>query len=233
MATWGVLYIVWGDEKRYGPVIDRSIASLKLHHPELPVRVMKLDQLADPTRPLLAKADMINFTPFDNTLFLDADTVVMGRLDHGFRKAEQFHLALSVCECPWARRYDCVDDDTVEYNTGVLFFSQGARPVFEAWRRLALTTSSVTRWMDKDGRLKGMNHNDQASFAVAVRESGLNPFVLPFNWNLRPSWHRSFFAPVKIWHDYSDPPPQLVALNDRIARGEIPPAYTELDALSA
>lgn len=228
MGTWGVLYVVWGEEKRYGPVLDRSIASLKRHHPELPVRVMKMDLPGDPTRPLLAKADMINMTPFDHTLFLDADTVVLGRLDHGFRKAEQFHLAVSICECPWARRYDSVDTDMVEYNTGVLFFSAKARPVFEAWARLAPVTSSVTRWMDSDGRLKGMNHNDQASFAIAVEQSGINPFVLPYNWNFRPSWHRSFFAPVKIWHDYSEPPEELLHLSARAERGEIPPAYMEL-----
>jgi hypothetical protein len=225
MSNWGVLYIVWGD--RHSAVLDRSIASLKRHHPELPVRVFAMEQATDPTRPLLAKADMINMTPFENTLFLDADTVVLGRLDHGFRKAELFHLALSICECPWARRYDSVTDDTVEYNTGVLFFTQGARPVFQKWAELATTTSSVTRWMDRDGRLKGMNHNDQASFAVAVEQSGVNPFVLPFNWNFRPSWHRSFFAPVKIWHDYGEPPENLLHTNEQIAQGQIPPAYME------
>lgn len=225
MASWGVLYIVWGDKHK--PVLDRSIASLKRHHPELPVRVVAMEQPGDPMRPLLAKADMINLTPFENTLFLDADTVVLGRLDHGFAKAERFHLALSICECPWARRYEGVQGDVVEYNTGVLFFTQGARPVFQAWAELAATASSVTRWLDRDGRLKGMNHNDQASFALAVERAGINPFVLPFNWNFRPSWHRSFFAPVRIWHDYGDPPEALLRANEDIAQGRIPPAYME------
>lgn len=227
MSGWGVLYIVWGDKVR--PVLDRSIASLKRHHPELPVRVMAMDAPSDPVRPLLTKAAMIDLTGFENTLFLDADTVVLGRLDHGFRKAEQFHLAASICECPWACRFEGVPGDTVEYNTGVLFFTRKARPVFDAWRELAATTSSVTRWVDRDGRLKGMNHNDQASFALAVERSGINPFVLPFNWNFRPAWHRSAFAPVRIWHDYSEPPEALLNANERIARGEMPPAYMEFE----
>lgn len=225
MSKWGVLYVVWGD--RHRPVLERSMASLKRHHPELEVHVVAMEQATDPTRPLLAKADMINMTPFENTLFLDADTVVLGRLDHGFRKAEQFRLALSICECPWANRFEGVSGDTVEYNTGVLFFTQGARPVFEKWAELATSTSSVTRWVDRDGRLKGMNHNDQASFALAVEQSGINPFVLPFNWNFRPSWHRSFFAPVKIWHDYGEPPAALLTTNEQIAQGHLPPAYME------
>ena len=39
-----------------------------------------------------------------------------------------------------------------------------------------------------------------------INKFKFNPFVLPLNWNFRPIWHRSFFGPIKIWHDYSDPP---------------------------
>ncbi len=58
-----------------------------------------------------------------------------------------------------------------------------------------------------------MSANDQGSFALAVEQTGFNPFVLPHNWNFRPLWHRSFFGPIKIWHDYSDPPPFFDEIN--------------------
>ena len=57
-----------------------------------------------------------------------------------------------------------------------------------------------------NGRVGRMPYNDQASFAVAVERLQFNPFVLPLNWNFRPIWQRSFFGPLKIWHDYNDAP---------------------------
>jgi len=36
---------------------------------------------------------------------------------------------------------------------------------------------------------------------------------LPLNWNFRPQWHRSFFGPIKVWHDYADPPAFFTELN--------------------
>ncbi len=44
------------------------------------------------------KATMFDLSPFDETLFLDLDTVVLGRLDFGFQKAQQFGLAIAICE---------------------------------------------------------------------------------------------------------------------------------------
>jgi hypothetical protein len=47
---------------------------------------------------------MAAMTPFEETLFLDADTVPLGRLDFGFEQAQRFGLACCICEVPWARR---------------------------------------------------------------------------------------------------------------------------------
>ena len=43
-----------------------------------------------------------------------------------------------------------------------------------------------------------MKLNDQAGFALAVQELGINPFVLPLNWNYRPRWEPSVYGPVKV-----------------------------------
>src|SRR5262249_10934835 len=78
-------------------------------------------------------------SPFDETLFLDADTVVLDRLDFGFDQAQRFGLACSICECPWSRRYRGLPkDDGVEYNTGVLFFTRSVQALFSRWTRLFL-----------------------------------------------------------------------------------------------
>src|SRR5437762_14278570 len=101
MSKRGGLYIVWGERaERY---CERSIASFKRWHPDLPHHVVRLPSTTDWCEGLLEKARMMNLSPFDETVFLDADTVVLDSLDFGFEKAQQHGLACSICECPWAR----------------------------------------------------------------------------------------------------------------------------------
>jgi lipopolysaccharide biosynthesis glycosyltransferase len=197
-------------------MLDRSISSLATVHPELPVHVERLESAT-----LLDKARIFDLSPFDQTLFLDADTVVMGDLAYGFESAEKFGLACCICECPWARRYSCFSGDAIEYNTGVIFFTKdwescyggncprsSVRDVFKEWAKLAGELPSASRFIGKDGPAE-MPHNDQASFAAAIDRTGFNPWILPLNWNFRHRWQKTVFGPVKIWHDY-DPVPDAV-----------------------
>ena len=92
MAKRGVLYMTWGNEPRTERALRRSIESLRRCHPELPFEIARgADQ--GPIEGLLQKAAMLDRSPFEETLFLDADTVVLGRLDFGFEKARQHGLA--------------------------------------------------------------------------------------------------------------------------------------------
>jgi hypothetical protein len=77
---------------------------------------------------------------------------------------------------------------------------------------LAETIDSSILGVNEQGIYK-MPANDQGSFALAIEQTSFNPFVLPLNWNFRPHWHKSFFGPIKIWHDYSDPPAFFEELN--------------------
>ena len=65
-----------------------------------------------------------------------------------------------------------------------------------------------------------MAHDDQCSFAAAVEETKFLPFVLPLNWNFRPQWQLSFFGPIKIWHDYVEPPPFFAEMRKYYEQGE-------------
>ncbi len=209
--------MVWGGGVEVA--LERSIASLKKRHPELPVEVIRLTA-PDPVQGLVQKTEMLERTPFDETLFLDADTVVLDRLDFGFEKAAKFDLACCICEVPWAARYVGLGDrpDMIEYNTGVLFFTKKARPVFDAWRRLAREIDSSLYFV-KDGKHGKMSYNDQCGFAAAIEEVGISPFVLPLNWNLRPSYVGHFFGPVKIWHSYGIVPPEIEKLAEDYRSG--------------
>ena len=206
MSKQGALYVVWGDVDE--AVLERSIASLKVCHPELPVHVERLPDGST----LLDKARMLDFTPFDETLFLDMDTVVLGDLDFGMRKGREVGLAICICECPWARRYTGLSGDLVEYNTGVIFFTNKAKPVFDAWKSLVEKVDSSIVFRAGGDYVK-MPLNDQAGFAKAIDDTGFVPYVLPLNWNFRPRWHKSWFGPLKIWHDYAPVPDALVENN--------------------
>ena len=206
MKIRGVLYIVWG--KFNEALLKRSQESLKTHHPSLPVEVIRLPDNAS----LLDKANMLDLTPFEETLFLDADTVVMDNLEFGFEKAALTGLACSICECPWARRYNGIKGDVVEYNTGVIFFTRIAKPVFDMWKSSAQVIDSSILFRHGDS-LARMPMNDQASFAAAIEETGFNLFVLPYNWNFRPKWHKSWYGPIKIWHDYEPVPKPILQRN--------------------
>jgi hypothetical protein len=205
----GVLYMVWGHGM--DAMLERSLASLRQIHPDLPVHIERSEEPAEKWRGLLKKAAMARISPFEQTLFLDADTTVLGNLDYGFEMAARHGLACAHCESPWARRHQGLKEtgDLVEFNTGVLFFGAKARPVLDAWERLVSTVDSSTVFVTPEGNLERQNFDDQASFAAAVKETEFVPFVLPLNWNFRPMFHRTFFGPLKIWHDYAAVPAEL------------------------
>ena len=223
----GVLYMVWGSEIE--ATLQRSIASARAVHPELPIEVVRLDGAANDAANLLQKTRMAERTPFAETLFLDADTVVLDRLDFGFEKAAQFGLACCICESPWARRYRglATSGDLIEYNTGVLFFTERAKPVFDLWPSLAAEIDSASLFA-KDGKPVVMPANDQASFAVAVERAGFSPFVLPPNWNFRYEFQKSFFGPIKIWHSYWNVPAVMTQLGDYYRKPDAVIQYVEL-----
>ena len=206
--TRGVIYVYWGN--KYEDELQRSIASLKRHHPELPYKIVKLPDNST----LMDKAAMMDYSPYDTTLYLDTDTVVLDRLDYGFEKAEKFGLACCICECPWARRYGEFSGDIVEYNTGVLFFTKKAKPIFDAWKEHSDGRVDSSIRFYAGNQVLVMKSNDQGSFVSAMEQTGFNPFVLPLNWNFRPQWHKTFFGPVKVWHDHSDVPDSIHFWNE-------------------
>jgi hypothetical protein len=202
----GILSIYWGDESKLP--IERLKTSVAKFHPELPHQIIKVEAPSDNASSLNLKASMLDLSPFDETLFLDIDTVVLGDLNFGFEKAKQFGLAIAICESPWAKRYRKIfSGDQIEYNTGVIFFTKAAIQVFDAWKALSQEVDSENLGVAfGTGEIFRQTANDQASFALAIENVGLNPFVLPMNWNFRPMWQKSFCGPIKIWHDYMDPP---------------------------
>ena len=200
-----------------------SIASVKKFHPDWGVHVRELGAEFEGKvgmegyRGLLEKGRMNDFSPFEETLYLDADTTVMGRLDYGFEQAGRFGLACTHCVCPWARRYAKIPQraDTVEYSTGVMFWvKEKMQRLFDEWKRVTPLLDS-TIYFYKEGKVMQAPYGDQGAFSAVVEGMGFNPFVLPGNWNFVPQRQTWFFGPLKVWHDYAEPPAAFWDLNRR------------------
>jgi hypothetical protein len=207
----GVLYMIWGQEIE--PVLERSLASVKAVHPELPTEIVRLSANPNTLESLLEKAAMFDRSPFAETLFLDADTIVLDRLDFGFTQAQRFGLACTISEYPWARYYKGLADrgDMIDYSTGVLFFTEAAKPIFDWWQKLAPTLDS-SALLAHAGKIVTRPANDQGSFSEAINRLAISPFVLPRNWNFRYPVDRSFVGPLKIWHSYYPLPPDVAKI---------------------
>src|SRR5690349_12152786 len=93
----GILYIKWGS--RLDGQLARSVQSVRQFYPTLPIHVQELPESAG----IMAKASMFDFSPFEQTLFLDCDTVVLSDVTFGFEMAQKHGIACCISECPWAR----------------------------------------------------------------------------------------------------------------------------------
>lgn len=227
----GILYMVWEGppgltgcgQVPYQALLERSIASVKKHLPDVPVKVIE----CDPKNGLLNKTLMGRLTPFKSTLFLDADTVVLGDLRWAWNQAEKHGMACCIGQCPWLRRYGQRFGDGIEYNTGVLFFTNYVESIMDMWELLGTDVGASSRFMQGD-KLCGLECDDQFSFARAVAGTNFNPWVLPMNYNFQPGWQTRFFTPMKVWHSVHPVPPGLEERSLDVASGKSLVSFCEI-----
>ncbi|HEX9887595.1 MAG TPA: hypothetical protein VGA70_13945 [Longimicrobiales bacterium] len=154
--------------------------------------------------PLRFPADKVSQyarTPWDVTLLLDSDTMVLGELDFGFQMAERHGLAVVVApNTSFVLHYGVRGDrDAPQYNGGVLFWDR-RRPVYsDLWRDVqAIMEAEAEDWsvLEENPAL-----NDQSALSRYLHERGFNPYVLPLTWNLRPQFGMTTgYGPIKILH---------------------------------
>lgn len=196
----GVLYLAWGTKcreelKRSQHSVDRF--DLAHHAVEGSV-----------SHALGQKTGIYDASPFDLTLFLDTDTVLLDDPSFGFEMAERYGLCVVIAPASNATLHFQIEGapaDLVQYNTGVIFFKKGdrVRALFEAWSRYCPPAEP----------------NDQPGFARAVYETGFNPFVLPLAWNYRAEYGQGpIFGPIKVWHSRR-PLPKNIHQYNQDARG--------------
>jgi hypothetical protein len=80
-----------------------------------------------------------------------------------------------------------------------------------------------------DGKVVHLPDDGRLGLAKAVERSGIVPFVLPVNWNLRPPGQRSFFGPVKLWRGDGAVPALLQDLGQYYDRPDAIVQFHELE----
>jgi len=165
--TKGVLYVAYGQKARQEARL--SAESLARVHFDWPVMVVTDDDpvgwapsiawpdIGTPGR--WAKVNLDLLSPWDQTLFLDADTRVYDRLDVGFGYLDQGWDMVIVpslpqggdllAHCQEAERQATLWEtriDPLQLNTGVIWFRKNYRieMLFQTWR------DEWMRWKDQD-----------------------------------------------------------------------------------
>ncbi|SHH54321.1 hypothetical protein [Marivita hallyeonensis] len=203
-ARRGVMYVAWG--RAHVDVARRSAASVKRSNPGLPCAIWcaadddttGFDQAfvipSDMTRP---KVGALKFSPFDETLYLDNDTLVRADLGSLFDLLQRFDLCgaqVMLWHRPRHKRMwkTALPETFPEINCGVLLYRKNAATdrFFDDWQ-LAYDEAGMKI--------------DQPTFRETLWTSDLRFYVLPPQFN-----KRIFEASELIYSD--QPKPRILHL---------------------
>ena len=200
-AHRGVLYIAWG--QAHVDVARRSAASVKRHNPALGTAIWCAADddtsgfdhaFVIPKGLNRPKVDLLTETPFDETLYLDNDTLIRADLASLFDLLQKFDLC-GAQVILWHRprhnkrwRSD-VPETFPEINCGVLLYrrSQNVNDFFNQWSAAFVEAGFKV---------------DQPTFRELLWESDLRFYVLP------PQFNKRVFEASELI--YSDAPPARI-----------------------
>jgi hypothetical protein len=162
---------------------------------------------------MLRKSEMGRHLPeeYDNFLFLDPDTWVLGDVSFAFEKASAAGFALVQANAYLLDQFKnfstVMEQEGVQarglpqHNAGVIFFSRSDRTmaVHQTWQDLCF------KWRDSTVAHKG---GDQHFLNLALELNGLTPFTLIRNYNYRAN-RDPVLGEVRIWHWGVAPPANL------------------------
>jgi hypothetical protein len=189
----GVLYIVFGDN--FIKELKFSAESVKKYNPDLHITVFSdkkfdceyVDEIRNiEVKHLRPKIDYIADAPYEQTLFLDTDTIINHSLDDLYEILDKYDIALAH---DLARKRKKFFDTIPEYgkipysfsevNTGVIAFNRNEKTLnlFKMWKENFYKYYNVVPW-------------DQPSFRVSVWNSDVSMYVLPVEYNIRSKANR-------------------------------------------
>ncbi len=206
----GAVYIITQDP-RYVPMLITSAESLKRAMPDLPITVFSQFPIenplfenvirVEPTQDgFYDKATWIEKTPYDRTLFIDADTYVLDPVPELFSLLDQFDCAATHEEylsTDWFKRYtrDDIPSSFPEFNTGILLLKRS-----EKMQRLLRNWGDLYR--DYLHEKPGQELNDQPFFRAAAYHSDIRIATLTREYNCKYRGQGYLNQRVKILHGH-------------------------------
>jgi len=207
----GIVYITFVKNKKAESLkeLRHSVESVKKVHPQLPVtlftdadpRISSIDnvQIVDVIGERIKQIYLYD-SSYENTLYMDCDTRVVGSIIELFDLMPRFDIAASIDHMrkfkdtakTWDR-YDAVPDGFSEFAGGIILFRKApvVSKFFDLWK------TRYKEWCKVSGRF-----NDQPSFRVSMYESpDLKVHTLPPEYNLRSKKYHNITP--RIYHNHS------------------------------
>jgi len=208
----GALYIITQDP-RYVDMLLTSAASLKRAMPDLPITAFSQFPIESPLFDSIVqvqptkdgfydKSKLIQSSPYERTLFIDADTYVLEPIPELFLLLDRFDCAATHEEylnTDWHQRYPRTDipSSFPEFNTGILMFKRSERMnrVLEQWGTL------YRQYLEEK---PGQPINDQPFFRVAAYCGDVRIATLTREYNCKFRGQGYLKGKVKIVHGHVD-----------------------------
>ncbi len=189
----GAVYVITHDP-RYTGLLLSSVASLKRVMPELPVTVFSEFPVESPyfervirvkssNYGFYDKAQLLRQTPYERTVFIDADIYVIDPVHELFALLDRFDCAAAHEEylnTDWWHQYPRPDIPASfpEFNTGIVAYKSSPRMdgMLQAW---------ATLYESFIAENPGKNVNDQPFFRAAVYFSDIRMAVLTREYNCK------------------------------------------------
>jgi len=207
----GIVYITFVKNKKADRIkeLQYSVQSVKKLHPDLSItlftdknpKIKGVDNVkiitTDSER---LKQKYLYESPYDNTLYMDCDTVVIGPIEESFRLMERFDMAATHDLIRKDSKksvkypdYANIPDGFSEFGGGVMLFRKSpvVEGFFKLWRK------NFNKWCALTGVVK-----DQPAFRVSVWQcSDLKFYVLPPEFNKRTKKYNNI--QTRILHEHN------------------------------
>jgi hypothetical protein len=208
--TTGAIYILTQDA-RYVPLALGSLATVKRAMPDLPVTFLSQfpvsSPLIDRVIPVVPTRDgfydktrLMRESPYDRTLFIDADIYAVKPFPEMFDLLDRFDCAATheeYLDTDWFHRYPRLDIPASfpEFNTGILLFKRSPQmdEVLKKWEAL---------YADYLRQKPDQPINDQPFFRAAIYESDVRIATLPREYNCKFRGQGYLNGPVKLLHGH-------------------------------
>jgi Nucleotide-diphospho-sugar transferase len=215
----GVLYVACG--RRYLEAAETSARSVRSVTPGISIAIATdepaptgFDAVVPLSEPDGYRAKVVGMlaSPFERTLFLDADTYAAADVGELFRLLDAFDVAAAHAPNRVTLELDDVPDSFPELNTGVI-----------AFRRTTAVERLLQAWLEEYDRLQPLHprSEDQPAFRRALyAATDVRVAVLPTEFNVRFGMAGFYNQRARILHgpgDEDDYRAVAALLNDRVA----------------